>query len=250
MYPEKRFGGFTRVDGTIDFYERVQAALEDSRAVLDFGCGRGQASADPVPLRRTLTDLRRAPDGGERRVVGMDVDSAGESNPRVDEFRLLDPGDAWPAADEEFDGIVSDFVLEHLPDPEHFFAEATRVLRPGGVICLRTTNRFGYPALAAQVIPESLHGRVLRMAQPDRASEDIFPTLYRCNSRRALAGYLRALDPEAYVGGVWAEPSYFGFSRILERLAGVLHRIGPAMLAPTLVGFARVRHRELDMGAV
>jgi len=48
-YPERRFGGFTHVDGTVVFYTRVNSLLDRSTVVLDMGCGRGVAAEDPVP---------------------------------------------------------------------------------------------------------------------------------------------------------------------------------------------------------
>lgn len=39
-----------------------------------------------------------------------------------------------------YDAVVSSHVIEHLPDPAAFFAEAFRVLRPGGLLVMRTPN--------------------------------------------------------------------------------------------------------------
>ena len=36
-YPETSYGGFTGVDGTMAFYLRVNALIEPSSHVLDFG---------------------------------------------------------------------------------------------------------------------------------------------------------------------------------------------------------------------
>lgn len=41
FYPEARFGGFTDIDGTIAFFNRVNSLIETSSVVLDVGCGRG-----------------------------------------------------------------------------------------------------------------------------------------------------------------------------------------------------------------
>jgi len=115
-------------------------------------------------------------------VIGLDVDPRGAGNPMLDEFRLLAPGAAWPVADCGIDLILSDQVMEHLPDPAQFFAEARRVLRPGGYLCLRTPNANSYVGLAFAADPARLHARVLRKAQPRRKEEDVFLTLYRCNT--------------------------------------------------------------------
>jgi hypothetical protein len=49
VFPEIKAGGFSRVDGTIAFYTRVQALCPDRATILDFGAGRGKASEDPSP---------------------------------------------------------------------------------------------------------------------------------------------------------------------------------------------------------
>lgn len=152
-YPEAAFGGFTRCDGTIPFLDRVHALLPARGRVLDVGCGRGQQSEDPCDHRRRLADLR----GGERRVIGIDVDPAAAANPFLDEFRRIDDVLRWPVEDASVDLAISVSVLEHVPEPDAFFDEVARVLKPGGVLCLRTPNKRSYPAVAARLVPNRFH---------------------------------------------------------------------------------------------
>jgi SAM-dependent methyltransferase len=55
--------------------------------------------------------------------------------------------DALPFADGEIGALVLFDVLHHLPSPSRFFAEATRVLRPGGrvVLCEPFISPLSYP---------------------------------------------------------------------------------------------------------
>ena len=108
---------------------------------------QGLAAQDPVPMRRWLATLR----GRARRVIGIDVDPEAAENPLVDEFHQITPGASWPLADASVDLAVSNSVLEHVDDPDLFFSELRRVLRPGGHLCLRTTNVFSYFGLAARL---------------------------------------------------------------------------------------------------
>jgi hypothetical protein len=41
FYPEIGAGGFTRIDGTVAFYQRVNALLKKEAVLLDYGAGRG-----------------------------------------------------------------------------------------------------------------------------------------------------------------------------------------------------------------
>ena len=41
FYPENEAGGFSRLDGTVQFYQRVRALLGPGHRILDFGAGAG-----------------------------------------------------------------------------------------------------------------------------------------------------------------------------------------------------------------
>jgi malonyl-CoA O-methyltransferase len=137
----------------------VRAALGDVRglAVLDLGCGTGRhslwlaaagAAVTAVDFSEgMLAEARRKPGAGAVRFVAHDL------------HRPL------PFA-AEFDRVVSGLVLEHLRELGGFFAEARRVLRPGGravvsamhpAMFLRGTQaRFTDPATGERVMPGSL----------------------------------------------------------------------------------------------
>lgn len=238
-YPEVAFGGFSSVDGTVAFYSRVVALVRENYVVLDFGCGRGAQCGDDVKFRRDLRSLR----GRAARVIGVDVDEVGFSNEFIDEFRLLKGNSPWPIDTESIDLLVSDCVVEHLSDPEQFFREARRVLRPEGLLCIRTPNSWGYVALVARMMPEKIHGTILRMAQPLRRSEDVFPTFYRCNNVFCLRKILARTGFSGVVMGFEAEPAYLNFSRLVYALGVVAHRWMPRMLCSSIFVFCR-KHRD------
>lgn len=234
-YPVHRFGGFTDLDGTIAFYGRANALLEPGMVVADVGCGRGAHREDPVKYRRQLRVLS----GKGAHVIGLDVDEAAAENPFVDEFRRLTPGQKWPIEDESVGLMMSDNVVEHLEQPDEFFAEAARVVKRGGYIALRTPNKLGYVAQVARMVPNRLHARVLGRVQEGRKEEDVFPTLYRCNTVWALRRALRENGFDAVVYGYEAEPGYLAFSRLAYRL-GVWHqRWAPGFLKVTLFAFGK-----------
>lgn len=233
-YPENRWGGFTHVDGSIAFYTRVQSLITTSSIVLDVGCGRGSYGDDPVRVRRDLRVLK----GRCLKVIGVDVDPNAMNNPHIDEFRLIREG-FWPVEDASVNLCLADSVLEHVADPETFFREAYRVLKPGGHLCVRTPNIFSYFGLAARLIPNRWRQKAIIKVQDHRELEDIFPTLYRCNTKRKMKQIMKKLGFDSYVYGHEAEPSYLLFSRFFYFL-GVLHqRFAPNLIKVTLFAFGR-----------
>jgi SAM-dependent methyltransferase len=227
-YPELRAGGYTRVDGAVAFYGRVQALLaelDEPIVILDFGAGRGRVADDPVAFRRRLQELR----GSGRTVIGVDVDPVVTTNPRVDEGRVIGADGRIPVDDESIDLVVSDWTFEHIDHPEQVAGELGRVLRPGGWICATTPNKWGYIAVGARVVPNRLHVGALGKLQPGKKDVDTFPTRYRMNTRRDL----RRLFPEprfsvhAYTSDV--EPHLYGAgSRALTAALSAAHRLpGP-----------------------
>ncbi len=232
FYPEARFGGFTRDDGTVAFYNRVQAASLVGHSVLDVGCGRGLACEDPVAYRRAIRTLKRP----DNQVLGIDVDSAGKTNPLLDEFRMIE-GPRWPVDDGSIDLLVADYVLEHIEDVPAFFAEIRRVLKGTGVACLRTTNGWGYVALAARLIPNRHHAGVLKRVQQDREAEDVFPTYYRCNTIGSIRRQFAAIGFDHGVWGHAYEPAYMEFSKIAYAMGVLYTRWAPAAIQPMLFAF-------------
>jgi SAM-dependent methyltransferase len=238
-YPETAFGGFTRMDGTIAFYVRVNALCTESSTVLDFGCGRGRQFEDQVKTRRDLRMLK----GRVARIIGLDVDPDAASNPGIDEFHLLaTPG--WPIPDASIDVCLADAVLEHVAEPDVFFAECRRVLRPGGYVCIRTPNAWSYAGIAARLLSNRLHGTILSRVQENRKEVDIFPTFYRCNSIRRLRRHLAWHGFQHVVFGHEAEPAYLSFARAAYWLGTVHQAIAPSRLRCTLFAFGRASEDE------
>jgi SAM-dependent methyltransferase len=224
-YPETKLGGFSFVDGTIAFYIRVNALLTPESQVVDIGCGRGAYGDDTVPFRRQLRILK----GKCHKVTGIDISTAGLDNPYIDEFRLIEK-ENWPIKNQSIDLCLADNVLEHISDPEAFFSECHRILRPGGVVCIRTPNVFSYFGLIARLVPNSQHTSMLQKVKDQVNEQDVFPTQYRCNTIGKIRQSLARHGFEPYVYGYDAEPSYLSFGRLFYFL-GVMHqRYAPGFL--------------------
>ncbi len=235
FFPEIDVAGFSHLDGTVLFYSFVAALIRKEHHVLEFGAGRGEHILDdPVPYRRELTNLK----GKVARVVGFDVDPIVKTNPFITEAVVGEPGARLPFADGEFDLIVSRYVLEHIGDPEFVAGELMRVLKPGGYFCAVTPNKNGYVAMAARMVPNRHHARVMSEVQPGRQEADVFPTRYKMNTLsdlRRLFGKYGKVTVYRRSG----EPAYFFGSKLLYALFLFIHRITPAPFATSLQIFVR-----------
>jgi SAM-dependent methyltransferase len=234
LYPETSAGGFSSVDGSVEFYGRLNALLRKDMTLLDFGAGRGKdAFEDPVPYRRELRNLR----GKVRRVIGADIDPIVATNPSLDSAVVLSRGCGLPFRDESVDIILADFTFEHITEPELVTRELDRVLKCGGWICARTPNRWGYIAIGATIVPNRLHTRALSILQPERQPGDVFSTSYRLNTPAVVA---RFFPPDRYVDCSYyynSEPAYFGSSLVAARVARTVSRLLPARLSALLMIF-------------
>jgi hypothetical protein len=88
-------------------------------------------------------------------------------------------------------------------------------------------------------VPNRDHSRVLEKVQEDRKAEDVFPTVYRCNSRGKLLRALRQHGLDGVVYGYESEPKYLQFSRFAYRIGVLYQRIAPRGLGNALFAFAR-----------
>ena len=106
--------------------------------LLDIGTGPGDI---PILLAKTAPDLR---------VIGIDAAASmlaiardRVSRAGVSEQVRLQRADAkvLPFADSIFDGVISNGMLHHIPDPVDLLREAHRVLRPDGALLVRDLCR-------------------------------------------------------------------------------------------------------------
>lgn len=238
LYPEVGAGGFTRYDGTIGFYSRVDSLLRmlgERPVVLDYGAGRGAVADDPILARKALRTLR----GRVGKVVGADVDPVVFTNPLLDQALLISPSGALDLPDSSVDLVVSDYTFEHVEHPEKVSCELARVLRPGGWICARTPNRWGYIGLGATLVPNRWHVTALRRLQPNKEAKDTFPTAYKLNTLRALRKWFPREQFEHHSYTWDSEATYVGYSVVGAWAFGALRSITPPQARSTLMIFLR-----------
>ncbi len=234
IYPEVGAGGFTRYAGTVQFFTRINALVTPDMDILDFGAGRGLLSEHRLPYVRQITSFK----GRVHKVVGIDVDPIVTTNPTLDEGIPFDGG-RIPAADEAFDLVYSDHVFEHVPDPEMTASELYRVIKPGGWLCARTPHLYSMLVAGSKAVPNRKHAEMLTKVQPGgRKALDVFPTLYRLNSRRALNRHFPA-DRWSNHSYTWnPEPGYnFGSPSITRLLSAIQYVKKPFLGGEVLMIF-------------
>ena len=99
-------------------------------SVLDLGCGDGRLAGLVMAARDSIASVV-AVDRSEPMLAAARARFAGDPRVAVREHDLVDPISALGS----FDVIVSGFAIHHLEHPrkQALFAEATRMLRPGGL---------------------------------------------------------------------------------------------------------------------
>jgi SAM-dependent methyltransferase len=240
MYPEIRAGGFSRVDGTVEFYIRVNAILAEvgpEGVAVDYGAGRGSFLEDPVIFRRKIRNLR----GKVKTVIGVDIDEVVLGNESVDEAKVVIEGKPLPLENDSIDVIVSDFTFEHVTDPEWVASELDRVLKNGGWICARTPNRWGYIGIGARAVPNYLHVPFLRRLQPSKKAEDTFPTAYKLNTPADLRRWFPNDQYDHIVYASDSEPVYVGHSIRAARWNRVAFYLTPSPMRSVLNIFLQKR---------
>jgi SAM-dependent methyltransferase len=244
FFPEIGAGGFSRVDSTIQFYERVNALIKPEFVILDFGAGRGTGyMEDVVDYHRKLRNFK----GKVREVIGADVIPVVAENPFLDRALVLDQSGSIPLPPQSVDLIISDFTFEHIEDPSGTAGELDRILVPGGWICARTPNKYGYVALASQLLPSSIRLGLLHFLQPSREEQDVFRTFYRLNTFDQLQQHFNHEKYDHYVYSWDAEPAYHANFKSLFWLLKTIHSLTPPAFRTLLLVFLRKKFKRAEL---
>ncbi len=189
------------VDGTTEFHRLFESVVPPISRILEIGAGPSNQSSDFFATKGALT--------------GLDIDPDVSGNRALTQCAVFDGG-RFPFPDASFDVAVSNYVLEHVPDPELHLKEVERVLAPGGAYVFRTPNRYHYVALVSSLTPHWFHTLVanrLRGLPPE--AHDPYPTVYAMNSRNAVRRFTRSASLRIEVLRlIEKDPSYGMASRL------------------------------------
>ncbi len=160
-----------------------RAGLSREHSVLDYGCGGGLV-------------VRFLKEHGYSNAVGYD-----RYSPQFEKPELLE---------RRYDLILTQDVLEHVPDPRAMLDELGRLAKPGGVVVIGTPNATAIDLSRAEAFAHTLHQPYHRHMYSERALLDVgrgrgwelvryYPrmyvdTLFPFINQRFVLHYLRAGD--------------------------------------------------------
>lgn len=151
----------------VELYRRILSGLDVNRA-LHLGSGRDK--------RGLGTDLEERAE-----VIAIDPDISGLTR-NVVQKRVLGDGQQLPFEDQVFDLVFSEYVFEHLPNPQSALKEIDRVLKSGGSFVVLVPNRKHYYARISDNTPFWFHKFWLKLQGVENVEQDKFPTQYEWGS--------------------------------------------------------------------
>lgn len=162
-------------DGTTEFHEICRALVPKGGRILEVGAGPTNTTS---AFLATLAELH-----------GIDVDDEVRTNADVAASYLIQQG-RYPIADSTFDVAVSNYVVEHVSDPDLHLSEISRILKPGGHYVFRTPNLLHYVALASRSVPHVAHKLMAnRLRNLPADHHPPWPTVYAMNTPTLVTRY-------------------------------------------------------------
>jgi SAM-dependent methyltransferase len=160
------------VDGTTEFHRLCSERIGSGKQILEIGAG------PPNQTSVFLSSLGF--------LKGIDVSDEVLRNSALQEAKVFD-GNHIPYDACSFDACVSNYVMEHVENPDAHFREVARVLKPGGVYLFRTPNLWHYVSLAARALPHFAHLALAnRLRDLPEDAHDPWTTFYRANTRQTV----------------------------------------------------------------
>ena len=163
------------------YADALHTALTNVHSWLDLGCGHQFLPEWMSADRAAAISLSAA----RRCTVGVDIDrEALRQHPSL-RLRIVGDVERLPVVAASFELVTANMVVEHVADPDRFFHEVSRVLKPGGAFLLHTPNAHGYTTRLTRCIPSAWRPRVANLLQ-GRQERDVYRTYYRANTLDVL----------------------------------------------------------------
>jgi SAM-dependent methyltransferase len=190
------------LNGTSEFHDLIASFARRDCRILEIGAGPSNKTS------RFLASLGP--------LTGVDPSDEVLGNDALVQAKVS-TGSTLPFPDRAFDLCVSNFVLEHVEEPQAHFREIARVLAPAGIYCFRTPNLWHYVAFVSRVLPHAFHLKYAnRLRNREAGAHDPYPTYYRSNTRQSIQRLAREARLEILeLRMIEKEPSYAKSSAFL-----------------------------------
>ena len=189
-----------------EYYEAlVQKLVVPDMDWIDIGCGR---SLFPSNDALALTLSRRV-----RRLVGVDPSGNIDVNPYVHEGVKCALEQYSP--DKMFDLATLRMVVEHVTNPGRLLDVLRQVVKPGGRVVVLTPSSWSPSSVMASLLPFKMHDPIARWLWGSE-SDDVFPTVYKMNTRKQLAEQFNAAGFEEIYFSYLDDLSLFARFRLLN----------------------------------
>lgn len=190
------------VDGTTEFHLLCKEEIPLGAKILEIGAGPTNPTSKYLSL---LGELH-----------GVDIDPEIKLNKTLLSAHIIS-NDSYPFDDNNFDVCISNYVLEHVTNPQQHLQEVSRVLKPGGVYIFRTPNLWHYVSIISKFTSHQFHLLVAnKVRNLSTDNHDPYPTVYALNTRSSISRHAKTSNLTIKsIKMVEKEPSYGMKSRLL-----------------------------------
>lgn len=208
-FPEGTY--FHSIKTTIEIYNEIISSLcEMNNVFLDSGCGKKSI------MQWHTQKINFS--------VGMDISLDAIKENKA--FKVYVVGNALklPFKDKSFDVVVSQWMMEHIKEPEIVIKEFYRVLKKGGSLVVVTNSKYHPMMFLSYILPLGIRDWLKQRIFPLYIEEDTFPTYYNFNSLGSIYKILSRMGFEkrftSYTGA-----AFFLFNRFLFKLSEKYERV-------------------------
>ena len=171
------------------YFDALQNHIPQNAHWLEVGCGHQIVLDWMLDAEQLQNQLLQRAD----RIVGIDLDLHSLKKNNVIPRLAMADLERLAFADQSFDAVTANMVVEHVEHPDRALAEVRRVLRPGGVFIFHTPNFLNPVMLLGYPIPQALKDRLVAYLE-GRPPDDVFPTRYQMNTVKRIKQLARHAD--------------------------------------------------------
>jgi SAM-dependent methyltransferase len=175
------------IHAQVRYKDLLRQLLQPETHWLDLGCGHEVIRPWALLPGEEELSFTRVP----ALSVGVDRDVRALRGNRCIPHRVAGDILALPFAENSFELVTANMVLEHAEKPAAVLSEVWRVLRPEGTFVFHTPNRYHPGSVIASLLPDKIKSRLVTLIS-DRREKDVYPTFYRINTQSAIRHYSEA----------------------------------------------------------